>query len=313
MPMQLETEHGKIFSTIFGIAKLFYKDVNITFDKSGMHIKQIDPSSVLLTTLNIKAEEVNLKTDRTYVVKIDVRNALNYLKNVEKDDATVLELRNKRGAEPEAMWLVIRDGERAGSALNFRIPFSGKAHVVKFPPDADNWHYTVTMPTKVFLKKLGAIETIHDSVCIRMSPTRLTFSARSIKGDGEVSFVFAKASPATRKGDSDTKEANAPVYLVRHNSKTIESNFKLKQLLNLAKGGNLSETVTLSMSHRSPLRIFYAIKDIGSIAFLLGSQDEAQDPYDEDMLPPASAAEGAATQHESASWGNVDELDAYAL
>lgn len=327
--MQLQTVHGKSLAAIFNIARLFYKDIDITFNKTGVHMYQLDASQVLLTSLHLDADDVALRTDRPYHIRIDVRNALSFLKNIEHGNATKLELRNKPNEKPEALWLVIYDGVRKGSVLNFKIPFSGKAQPTETFPDADNWDYKVTLPTKLLHKKLSALETLDKTVRIRMTPTNMTFKAQSLKGEGGATLAFAKASPGRhsakaqglrpravaptnlapkRMGSNSDAQKTSTVYLIKHNDKTIESTFELKLILNLAKGTNLNETVTLSMSHHSPLHIHYEVQDIGTISFLLGSKDNVQHSSQANDIMDTPMADA------TTAWStNADTLNPYSL
>jgi proliferating cell nuclear antigen PCNA len=307
--MHLQTVHGKSLAAIFNIARLFYQNINITFNKSGMHMCQMDASRVLLTSMFLDANDVDLKTDRAYHIRIDVRNALSFLKNIEHGNATKFELRNKPNEDPQALWLSIYDGVRRGSVMNFKIPLSGKAQPLQHVPNLADWAYVISLPTKLLHKKLSALEILDKTVRIRMTPTSLTFEAKSLKGEGGATLTFAKASPARSQSDSQNTQKTSPVYLIKHNNQTIESTFELKLILNLAKGTNLNETVTLSMSHHMPLHIHYEVQDIGTISFMLGSKDVVQQPAQtNDIDVPAT------TGNASSTWSaKADALNPYSL
>ncbi len=238
--MHLKTIQASSIKTVFEVLKDIINDINIVFDKNGMHLSTLDTAHVTFISMNLPNDnfEVYECPSRT-LAGINLLNTFKILKTITNNDT--LSLKIDHGDTMEI--LIENEAKKTMSKFNMKL-LDINDEIYEYPTLHMDTHTII--PSTVFQRIIRDMSYLADIVIIRRTGTTLTFQC---EGD----FVSQETSIDCTEDVQDV----------------IEERYSLKYISMFIKAASICSNIEIMQSKSGPIAFKYSIANLGDITFFL--------------------------------------------
>ena len=247
------------FRTLMTALKDILLETNITFDKTGIRIINMDKSHTILAHLCLNAENFEFyecKKDKI-IIGVNMFHLFKLINTIDNDDTLTIYIENADYV----------DGIVSHLALKFENGDIKQCKTQKLrliEPEMEELQYPnvkfssiINLPSSDFQKIIRDLSCISDKIEIKSVGNELIFKC---------SGQFASAE--IHRAESD---GNMGFILKQDASKIIQGEFSLKNLGYFIKCTNLCSQIEVYLENDLPLVVKYDVASLGSIMLCLSS------------------------------------------
>jgi len=247
------------FRTLMTALKDILLETNITFDKTGIRIINMDKSHTILAHLFLNAENFEFyecKKDKI-IIGVNMFHLFKLINTIDNDDTLTIYIENADYV----------DGIVSHLALKFENGDIKQCKTQKLrliEPEMEELQYPnvkfssiINLPSSDFQKIIRDLSCISDKLEIKSIGNELIFKC---------SGQFASAE--IHRAESD---GNMGFILKQDASKIIQGEFSLKNLGYFIKCTNLCSQIEVYLENDLPLVVKYDVASLGSIMLCLSS------------------------------------------
>jgi proliferating cell nuclear antigen len=247
------------FRTLMTALKDILLETNITFDKTGIRIINMDKSHTILAHLCLNAENFEFyecKKDKI-IIGVNMFHLFKLINTIDNDDTLTIYIENADYV----------DGIVSHLALKFENGDIKQCKTQKLrliEPEMEELQYPnvkfssiINLPSSDFQKIIRDLSCISDKIEIKSVGNELIFKC---------SGQFASAE--IHRAESD---GNMGFILKQDPSKIIQGEFSLKNLGYFIKCTNLCSQIEVYLENDLPLVVKYDVASLGSIMLCLAS------------------------------------------
>ena len=247
------------FRTLMTALKDILLETNITFDKTGIRIINMDKSHTILAHLCLNAENFEFyecKKDKI-IIGVTMFHLFKLINTIDNDDTLTIYIENADYV----------DGIVSHLALKFENGDIKQCKTQKLrliEPEMEELQYPnvkfssiINLPSSDFQKIIRDLSCISDKIEIKSVGNELIFKC---------SGQFASAE--IHRAESD---GNMGFILKQDASKIIQGEFSLKNLGYFIKCTNLCSQIEVYLENDLPLVVKYDVASLGSIMLCLSS------------------------------------------
>lgn len=247
------------FRTLMTALKDILLETNITFDKTGIRIINMDKSHTILAHLFLNAENFEFyecKKDKI-IIGVNMFHLFKLINTIDNDDTLTIYIENADYV----------DGIVSHLALKFENGDIKQCKTQKLrliEPEMEELQYPnvkfssiINLPSSDFQKIIRDLSCISDKLEIKSVGNELIFKC---------SGQFASAE--IHRAESD---GNMGFILKQDPSKIIQGEFSLKNLGYFIKCTNLCSQIEVYLENDLPLVVKYDVASLGSIMLCLSS------------------------------------------
>jgi proliferating cell nuclear antigen len=247
------------FRTLMTALKDILLETNITFDKTGIRIINMDKSHTILAHLCLNAENFEFyecKKDKI-IIGVNMFHLFKLINTIDNDDTLTIYIENADYV----------DGIVSHLALKFENGDIKQCKTQKLrliEPEMEELQYPnvkfssiINLPSSDFQKIIRDLSCISDKLEIKSVGNELIFKC---------SGQFASAE--IHRAESD---GNMGFVLKQDPSKIIQGEFSLKNLGYFIKCTNLCSQIEVYLENDLPLVVKYDVASLGSIMLCLSS------------------------------------------
>lgn len=250
-----QLNNGIIFKKIFDSIKEIVSAINIDVSSSGINIKAMDASHIIFVSLLLQESGFDVyKTDKNFIIGLDITNLLKILKCGDNDDIITLMTEQE---EPTSLRLIY-ENLQSEKISNFYLNLIN-LDIEQFDiPDLES-SSIITMPTIEFGKIIQELFAISETVTIEVTKEYILFSVIGDIGSGNIKL---------QSHESEKKEER----IILEVEEDIKMSFNLKYLSMITKAQTLTSQVILCLSKDAPLIVNFQIEKIGSLKYYLAQK-----------------------------------------
>jgi proliferating cell nuclear antigen len=247
------------FRTLMTALKDILLETNITFDKTGIRIINMDKSHTILAHLFLNAENFEFyecKKDKI-IIGVNMFHLFKLINTIDNDDTLTIYIENADYV----------DGIVSHLALKFENGDIKQCKTQKLrliEPEMEELQYPnvkfssiINLPSSDFQKIIRDLSCISDKLEIKSIGNELIFKC---------SGQFASAE--IHRAESD---GNMGFILKQDSSKIIQGEFSLKNLGYFIKCTNLCSQIEVYLENDLPLVVKYDVASLGSIKLCLAA------------------------------------------
>ena len=247
------------FRTLMTALKDILLETNITFDKTGIRIINMDKSHTILAHLFLNAENFEFyecKKDKI-IIGVNMFHLFKLINTIDNDDTLTIYIENADYV----------DGIVSHLALKFENGDIKQCKTQKLrliEPEMEELQYPnvkfssiINLPSSDFQKIIRDLSCISDKLEIKSIGNELIFKC---------SGQFASAE--IHRAESD---GNMSFILKQDSTKIIQGEFSLKNLGYFIKCTNLCSQIEVYLENDLPLVVKYDVASLGSIMLCLAS------------------------------------------
>ena len=247
------------FRTLMTALKDILLETNITFDKTGIRIINMDKSHTILAHLCLNAENFEFyecKKDKI-IIGVNMFHLFKLINTIDNDDTLTIYIENADYV----------DGIVSHLALKFENGDIKQCKTQKLrliEPEMEELQYPnvkfssiINLPSSDFQKIIRDLSCISDKLEIKSIGNELIFKC---------SGQFASAE--IHRAESD---GNMGFILKQDSTKIIQGEFSLKNLGYFIKCTNLCSQIEVYLENDLPLVVKYDVASLGSIMLCLSS------------------------------------------
>ena len=247
------------FRTLMTALKDILLETNITFDKTGIRIINMDKSHTILAHLFLNAENFEFyecKKDKI-IIGVNMFHLFKLINTIDNDDTLTIYIENADYV----------DGIVSHLALKFENGDIKQCKTQKLrliEPEMEELQYPnvkfssiINLPSSDFQKIIRDLSCISDKIEIKSIGNELIFKC---------SGQFASAEIHRTESDG-----NMSFILKQDSTKIIQGEFSLKNLGYFIKCTNLCSQIEVYLENDLPLVVKYDVASLGSIMLCLSS------------------------------------------
>jgi proliferating cell nuclear antigen len=244
------------FRTLMTALKDILIETNITFQKDGMRIVNMDKSHTILAHLFLRAENFELyecKFDKI-IIGVNMFHLFKLINTIDNDDTLTIYIENSD----------YNDGVVNNLGLRFENGDIKQCKTQKLrliEPDAEelevpnvSFSSVINLPSTDFQKIIRDLSGISEKIEIKSVSNELIFKCKGPFASAEI-----------RRAESD----GSMEFVQQDNTKIIQGNFSLKNLGYFIKCTNLCSQIEVYLENDLPLVVKYSVASLGEIKLCL--------------------------------------------
>lgn len=255
--LTLKTVQIAPFRTLMTALKDILLETNITFDKDGMRIINMDKSHTILVHLHLEAQKFEFyecKKEKI-IIGVNMFHLFKLINTIENDETLTIYIENSDYVDGIVSYLTLKyenGGIKQCKTQKLRLiePDPEELHC----PDVQ-FSSILNLPSSDFQKIVRDLSCISDKLEIKSV-------------GGELIFICAGqfASAEIRRAESD---GSMSFTLKQDTSKIIQGEFSLKNLGYFIKCTNLCQQIEMYLENDLPLVVKYNVASLGEIKLAL--------------------------------------------
>jgi proliferating cell nuclear antigen len=223
--------------------------VNFHCSSDGIRMEAMDSSHISLVSLFLQKSGFQLyRINKNFVMGISMETLVTILKNTaDKDMVTI-----KKEDDSDEVTFVMEatDQDRINHYSIKLLDVDEESLTI---PESQN-EFVITMPSPVFKKSIDQVAVIGDTCEICVCKDNVKFTAVSTMG----------------KADAIIKGEKIQIQIAPdHKENELSLTFAWRYLSFIAKGGALSDNVTINMNREEPIRFEYQLESLGFVRYYL--------------------------------------------
>lgn len=241
--MKFKTIQASAFKAVFEVLKDIINDVNMYFNKSGVHIVALDTARVTLVHMNMAAENFEeYECDDQIIAGMNMANMFKLLKSVASTDTLTMSITGRDFIDIKV------ENTAKKTFTNFKLKLLDINEETIQPPEID-MDIITTLPSIDFQKITRDMHNLSNEINILRKGNRLEFSCKGDIADQETVYEYPETAPETG------------------------ATFSLKYINLFTKATSMGSSVQLlQSSENSELIVFrYTIANLGDLKFYLAA------------------------------------------
>jgi len=245
---------GECFKKLIDVVKDIVSEANLECNEKGITLQAMDSSHISLVSFFLEKDEFeSYKCTEDISLGLNMANLSKILRCSNKNDKITLKCTNL-----EKLSFLFKSSEKKSE---FHLKLMDIESENLGIPEQD-YDVEIKMNSSEFTNICRDLQTLGDSIQIKVHPKEAIFSSSGDIGDGSITL-------------EKNKETN--IKLADPDSE-ISLSFALKYLMLFAKAATLSDKITLRMGPEVPLSIEYKMTEVSKICYYLAPkiEDEIQ-------------------------------------
>ena len=249
------------FRTLMTALKDILLETNITFDKDGMRIINMDKSHTILAHLHLAAQNFEFyecKKDKI-IIGVNMFHLFKLINTIENDETLTLYIENADYVDGIVSYLTLK-------YENKEIKQCKTQKLRLIEPEPEELQYPdvkfssiINLPSQDFQKIIRDLSCISDKLEIKSVGSELIFKC---------SGQFASAE--IHRAESDGMDGMS-FTLKQDSSKIIQGEFSLKNLGYFIKCTNLCQEIEMYLENDLPFVVKYNVASLGEIKLCLAN------------------------------------------
>lgn len=249
MLFSIKTIKGGPIRTLIEAVKDILIDANLEFDSTGIKIKTMDGTHMIMVHLFLQAERFDeYYCPNTQIVGINMINLFKLVKTLSNNESIVLYMRK---SDPTKLGIEIMNGVKqmiTRFTLNFMELDVNPVNIpsVKIPS-------TITMSSTDFQKIIKDMQTLGEIVEIQSTRHELVFRCSGEYAEQETIFTFGQNG----------------LFQEKPTDEIVQGKFYLKFLVLFTKCTSLCSEIKLYLMNNFPIIVEYNVAGLGEIKLML--------------------------------------------
>ena len=245
------------FRTLMTALKDILLETNITFQKDGIRIINMDKSHTILAHLFLRAENFELYEckQEKIIIGVNMFHLFKLINSIDNDDTLTMYIENSDYQDGVTSYLGLKfENGDIKQCKTQKLRLIEPDHEELQVPDVE-FSSIINLPSSDFQKIIRDLSPLSDKLEIKSLANELIFKCAG-------SFATAEI----RRAESD---GSLEFQLKPDNSKIIQGEFSLKNLGYFIKCTNLCSQIEMFLENDLPLVVKYHVASLGEIKLCL--------------------------------------------
>ncbi len=245
------------FRTLMTALKDILLETNITFQKDGIRIINMDKSHTILAHLFLRAENFELYEckQEKIIIGVNMFHLFKLINSIDNDDTLTMYIENNDYQDGVTSYLGLKfENGDIKQCKTQKLRLIEPDHEELQVPDVE-FSSIINLPSSDFQKIIRDLSPLSDKLEIKSLANELIFKCAG-------SFATAEI----RRAESD---GSLEFQLKPDNSKIIQGEFSLKNLGYFIKCTNLCSQIEMFLENDLPLVVKYHVASLGEIKLCL--------------------------------------------
>ena len=255
--LEIKTVQIAPFRTLMTALKDILLETNITFQKDGIRIINMDKSHTIVVHLFLPAESFEsfeCKKDKI-IIGANILNFFKFLSMLETNETLTIYIKNDDYCDGIVTNLMLKfENEDKGSKTVKGMKLIDPDIEEMICPDIE-FSSIINMPSVEFQKNIKNLNVITDKVEIKSVGSEVIFSGKGELGTSETTY--------------NECEGNLEFIKKQSSSKIIQGEFSLKNLGYFIKCTSLCPNIEIYLENDIPLIVKYNVASLGEIKLCL--------------------------------------------
>ena len=246
------------FRILMAALKDILLDTNITFTKEGIRIVNMDKTHTILVHLFLKAENFEFYECKynKIVIGVNMLHLFKLITSIENDDTLTLYIENEDYTDGVVtnLGLKFENGDIKQCKIQKLRLIEPESEELAIPENI-SFSCIINMPSSDFQKIIRDLANISEKLEIKSVGEELIFKC-----------IGQFAKPEIRRIETS---GNMQFLQKQNNSKIIQGEFSLKNLIYFIKCTNLCNQIEIYLENNLPLIVKYNVASLGEIKLCL--------------------------------------------
>lgn len=242
--MKLSIAEPKLFVDSIGIISELVNDVRFKIDKDKIELVAMDPANVAMVIFKLLSSAFSeYKVEESLEIAVSLDALKSILRRVKPSDVLTMELDDKKSR--------LKVQLKSESVRTFNLALLDIEDKDQKIPDL-SFPLRIDTTSSIFDEAIQDMDVVSESVALVVNGDKFIVEAESNISDARSEIIK----------DNETVIKNS-------NKDETRAKYSIEYLKKIAKGGKLSNKVSLQFSKNYPLKVEYLVKDKLSLSFIL--------------------------------------------